>query len=87
MKKTNENYGPDVAKFLYVHNITDFDCVIAEILDDISLYFDQEYITVLLQTLPQKMNTWGPTRDTVKNSEHSDREHVMLCHSLLRCVC
>lgn len=30
--------------------------------------------------------TWRPSRDTVKKSEHRDREHVKPCHSLLECV-
>lgn len=30
--------------------------------------------------------TWGLPRDAVKKSEHSDGEHGMPCHSLLRCV-
>lgn len=30
--------------------------------------------------------TWRPSRDTVKKSEHRDREYAMPCHSLLQCV-
>ena len=34
----------------------------------------------------KKIVIGGPPRDTVKKSEHSDREHVMPCHSTKVCA-